>query len=258
MSRIPSSLQQSQYTPIRNCTTKKLSTKKSPPRMILTIPFKATIVRTNANDSSGTKVPPSPTITMCSPPPKTLQMSSAKHSLAQSLQTKSNSHAPYPPLGHHPLDATTLLFCKGKKRAAQSTSCPDWKSPKNSRSCSMSVGRVVDKNTPTQGPSPTPSKPDFAIFSTDPSTASTSSLTQGSSMAESSKQLSLPHLRTISQLNVCCSASPQHLCNEPIYPSDPLPLDVYPPLAGFVIPKPATTIIAGNGCSPYVTASDAC
>jgi hypothetical protein len=65
-------------------------------------------------------------------------------------------------------------------------------------------------------------------------------------------------LRRISQLNVHCSASRQRSCNEPIYPSDALPPDVYPPLAGFVIPKLATTIIVGNGSSSYVTASDAC
>ena len=95
---------------------KKLSTKQSPPRTILTMPFKATKARTNADKGSGTKVPPSTTVTMSTPPPETLQMSSAEYSLAKSLQTKSKSHALYPPLGHHPLEAT-LPFSSAKERS---------------------------------------------------------------------------------------------------------------------------------------------
>jgi hypothetical protein len=197
-----------QYTnvPIHFC--KNLQPKKSlikplPPLPIYTMPTKKSKAQSITNNGSGTKVPSSTTVLMRKLPSELLQMSSAAYALAKCPQTKSKVNALYPPIGHHPSKPTTLLFRNGKSQATRSTSRPHQKNTQNSSSQSNSVGSIVDKTLPCRGRSPTPMKLSVSTFNPGPLTASTLSLTQGSSTVKLSKnkQQGLTHLRSISQLN---------------------------------------------------------
>jgi hypothetical protein len=127
---------------------------------------------------------PSPTMNKKSPPAANRLPNDTP---TKSLVTGSKEYAPYPPLGHHPSEATTILLREGTKRPARSTSSkPKNTAPHPTPHPSTAIHDTRNVNSASQGRNQT--IPNFSIFNVGPSTALTSSLTQGSSMMEAPRR----------------------------------------------------------------------
>ncbi len=206
---------------------------------------------------------------MLKTPPENAVMMGPAHALAIRLNPPSPHKALYPPCGQHPSDSAVQRYHTAKATASQSRSAP--RSPHKQHcttklpvSRSRSAGRFTSK-IPHQGRSPTPSKMVYSIFHSAPSTASTSSLTQGSLsnpglIEGSSMNSSLNNPSTLSTrktplrsqsitqgLNERQSLSPQRLVEDRVHRTDILQPDKSPPLSALNLPTTSSSV-----CSRYL------
>jgi hypothetical protein len=131
--------------------------------------------------------PPTPGTAMLKTPPENAGMTGPTQALTIRLNPPSPHKALYPPWRQHPSDSAVQRYHTAKATASWSGSapcspCKQHCTTKLPVSCSRSAGRFTSE-IPHQGRSPTPSKMVYSIFHPAPSTASTSSLTQGSSLS---------------------------------------------------------------------------
>jgi hypothetical protein len=206
-------------------------------------------------------------------------MTGPAQALAIRLNPPSPHEALYPPCRQHPSDSAVQRYHTAKATASRSGSapcspCKQHCTTKLPVSCSRSARRFTSK-IPHRGHSPTPSKMVYSIFHPAPSTASTSSLTQGSLLnpgliGGSSMNSSLNNPSTLSTrktplrsrsitrgLNERRSLSRQCLVEDRIHPTDVLQPDKSPPLSALNLPTTSKMNNHQPSNSPWVSASDA-
>jgi hypothetical protein len=148
--------------------------------------------------------------------------------------------APYPPLGHHPSDPSTVTTLPPPNQ------CKLTLHPNKNTIQSKSLGRLTVKQPSPLGRSAAPLKAPYSIFTNSNSMASTLSLTQSSSISEPSHWSFLPDESSGDRATMKsgCSLS----CSAGLFADD------YPPIANS-IPRNASPLSPEG--SPFITASAA-